>query len=60
MEYADSELENASDAQKHLMRMGPGNTERVQRKLREIAAILDPGLQLPPPEAFEPRTSTLR
>jgi hypothetical protein len=36
----DPNLENLSDAQKHLLRMGPENVEAIQRKLREIAAAL--------------------
>ena len=36
----DPNLENLSDAQKHLLRMGPENVEAIQRKLREMAAAL--------------------
>ena len=36
----DPNLENLSDAQKHLLRMGPENVEAVQRKLREVAGAL--------------------
>ncbi|OGD21964.1 MAG: hypothetical protein A2W03_11225 [Candidatus Aminicenantes bacterium RBG_16_63_16] len=36
----DPNLENLSDAQKHLLRMGPENVEAIQRKLRELAAAL--------------------
>lgn len=43
--FADERLERLSDAQKHLLRMGPSNTRRVQAKLREIAAAL--GLATP-------------
>lgn len=32
--YSDSRFENLSDAQKHLLRMGPGNQRRVQSALR--------------------------
>ncbi len=39
------ELENLSDAQKHLLRMGPKNVRRIQAKLRELARTL--GLSLP-------------
>ena len=35
---ADPKLEALSDAQRHLLRMGPANMRRVQGKLREIAA----------------------
>lgn len=38
--YASSELEALSPAQKHLVRMGPENTRRVQAKLAEIAEAL--------------------
>jgi hypothetical protein len=37
---ADPQLEALSDAQKHLLRMGPANIRKVQAKLREIAAAL--------------------
>jgi hypothetical protein len=36
----DPDLETLSDAQKHLLRMGPVNTEAIQTKLREMAQIL--------------------
>ena len=36
-EFADPELEALSDAQKHLLRMGPQNVRRIQHKLRELA-----------------------
>lgn len=36
-EFADPELEALSDAQKHLLRMGPRNVQRIQQKLRELA-----------------------
>lgn len=39
--YADPRLEKLSPAQKHLLRMGPENVRRVQRKLRELAGALD-------------------
>ncbi|MFP6641878.1 MAG: DUF3014 domain-containing protein [Myxococcota bacterium] len=38
--YADPLLEALSPAQKHLLRMGPVNTRRVQDKLRELARRL--------------------
>ncbi len=38
--YADPGLENLSPAQKHLLRLGPGNAARVQNKLRSLAAML--------------------
>jgi hypothetical protein len=39
-EYPDEELEGASSAQRHLLRMGPRNALRVQEKLREIRSAL--------------------
>ncbi len=36
-EFADPDLEALSDAQKHLLRMGPRNVQRIQHKLRELA-----------------------
>jgi len=45
---ADEKLEDLSDAQKHLLRMGPKNTAKIQGKLREIAQALGaPENQLP-------------
>jgi hypothetical protein len=38
--YGDPELEELSDAQKHLLRMGPRNVKRVQAKLREFAGAV--------------------
>jgi len=37
---ADPELENLSEPQKHLMRMGPENVRKIQAKLREIGLAL--------------------
>ncbi|MBN1271176.1 MAG: DUF3014 domain-containing protein [Candidatus Aminicenantes bacterium] len=34
---ADQDLENLSEAQKHLLRMGPENVRKIQTKLREMA-----------------------
>jgi hypothetical protein len=39
-EFADPALEQLTDAQKLLLRMGPENGERVRRKLREIETAL--------------------
>jgi len=36
----DQELENLSDAQKHLLRMGPENLRKIQIKLREMVRAL--------------------
>ncbi len=50
-QMADEDLENLSDAQKHLLRMGPQNTRKIQNKLWEIAVALDvPKNQLPNPQ----------
>jgi hypothetical protein len=38
--FEDPALEKLSPAQKHLVRMGPENTRKVQRKLTEIQAAL--------------------
>lgn len=38
--FADEQLESLSDAQRHLLRMGPQNVRRVQSKLREIRDAL--------------------
>jgi hypothetical protein len=44
----DEDVETLSDAQKHLLRMGPQNTRKIQNKLREIAVALGvPDNQLP-------------
>jgi hypothetical protein len=39
-EFADPELEALTDAQKHLLRMGPRNVQRIQHKLRELAQAI--------------------
>ncbi|MBE0664719.1 MAG: DUF3014 domain-containing protein, partial [Candidatus Aminicenantes bacterium] len=39
--FADVNLENLNPAQKQLLRMGPGNTARIRKKLRELAAGLN-------------------
>ena len=39
-EFADPALEGLTSAQKQLLRMGPANVERIQRKLREIGLAL--------------------
>jgi hypothetical protein len=53
--YLDPGLESRSATQKHLMRMGPENTRKIQAKLREIAlAIGIPNEDLPAPSvAFQ-------
>lgn len=42
--YADSALEQLTPAQKHLLRMGSANVERVQTVLRALVKALDPGI----------------
>ncbi len=37
---SDSKLESLSQAQKHLLRMGPENVQRIQSKLKEMAKAL--------------------
>lgn len=39
--YVDPELESLTAAQKHFLRMGPGNMRRVKAQLRQIAAALE-------------------
>jgi hypothetical protein len=52
----DSALEGLSDAQKHLLRMGPENVGAVQAKLREMAAALGvPDARLPGPRIYRPQ-----
>jgi hypothetical protein len=47
--YADPRLERLTDAQKHLLRLGPRNERAVQTSLRNIAAALGiPPDRLPP------------
>ncbi len=53
--YADPRLEDLSDAQRHLLRMGPRNVQRVQEKLRELARAMGmPEAMIPPPSTYEP------
>ncbi len=52
----DPPLEGLSDAQKHLLRMGPENVGAVQAKLREMAAALGvPDARLPQPRLYQPQ-----
>jgi hypothetical protein len=47
-EFADADLEQLDAAQRHFLRMGPANVQRIQTKLRELAPALDvPDGQLP-------------
>jgi hypothetical protein len=49
-------LENMSEVQRHLLRMGPKNTQKIQQKVREIALALGvPETQLPQPQIYIPR-----
>jgi hypothetical protein len=51
----DPELESLSDAQKHLLRMGPENVGAIQTKMREIAAGLGiPESRLPKARLYRP------
>jgi hypothetical protein len=47
--YTAPELEGLSRAQKHLLRMGPGNVRVIQAKLRELRTAL--GLPTPAGDA---------
>ncbi len=52
--YADPRLEALSDAQRQLLRMGPRNVQKVQRKLRELAVALGiPKDALPQPSTWQ-------
>lgn len=49
----DEDLEGLSDAQKHLLRMGPQNTRKIQNKLREMAVALGvPENQIPKTQVY--------
>lgn len=51
--YADPRLENLSQAQKHLLRMGAENVRIIQEKLREMALALGfPQEKLPVPRTY--------
>ncbi len=52
----DDPLEDLSDAQKHLLRMGPQNTRKIQKKLQEMALLLGmPESQLPKTKVYVPK-----
>ncbi len=52
---SDPGLENLSEAQKYLLRMGPDNIRSIQRKLRELGEALDiPEHLLPRPKVYIP------
>jgi hypothetical protein len=51
--YVDAALEDLNEIQKHMLRMGPKNTRKIQQKLRELALDLGvPENQLPKPKAY--------
>lgn len=53
---ADPELENLSEVQKHLIRMGPENVRKIQAKLREIGlAVGIPENKLPQARIYPTR-----
>ncbi len=55
--FIDEGLENMTEVQKHLLRMGPRNTQKIQQKVREITLALGvPEAQLPQPQIYSPRT----
>jgi hypothetical protein len=51
-EYLDPALEDLSDAQKHLLRMGPRNVDQLQRKLRTIFLEVDPAWVSPAMQVY--------
>jgi hypothetical protein len=54
--YVDDGLENMDEVKKHLLRMGPKNTRKIQQKLGEIALALGvPESELPRPQIYLPR-----
>ena len=54
--FIDEGMESMSEVQKHLLRMGPKNTQKIQQKVREIVLALGvPETQLPQPQIYIPR-----
>ena len=52
---ADYRLETLSESQKHFLRMGAGNVQKIQAKLREFALVLGfPEDQIPKPFVYVP------
>jgi hypothetical protein len=52
-QYTDPMLEGLSSAQKHLLRMGPKNVQRIQSKLREMSTAFGiPEKDLPAPRTY--------
>jgi hypothetical protein len=54
-EYEDPALEGLSDAQKHLLRMGPRNVDRLQRVLRELVGAIEPSWKAPAMQVYRPQ-----
>ncbi|MCD6215203.1 MAG: DUF3014 domain-containing protein [Candidatus Desulfofervidus sp.] len=55
-QMVDPQLEQLSPAQKHLIRMGPENTLKIQEKLREMALALGiPQNQIPQSRVYYPK-----
>jgi hypothetical protein len=55
-QIVEEDLEGLSPAQKHLLRMGPNNTRKIQKKLREMALTLGvPEGELPKIIIYIPR-----
>ena len=53
--FVDDNLENMNEVRKHLLRMGPKNTRKIQQKLREVARALGvPESQLPQSQVYVP------
>lgn len=51
----DPKLESLTPAQKHLIRLGPDNAQKVQGKLRELALALGASeAELPQPQRYQP------
>jgi hypothetical protein len=54
--FVDDGLESMNEVQRHLLRMGPKNTQKIQQRVREIALALGvPETQLPQPQIYIPR-----
>ncbi|NQT80818.1 MAG: DUF3014 domain-containing protein [Candidatus Aminicenantes bacterium] len=52
----DPVLESLSEAQKHILRMGPNNVHKIQGKLRELGAALGiPGNKFPRSRSYSPK-----
>jgi len=52
----DPVLESLSEAQKHILRMGPNNVRKIQGKLRELGVALEiPGNKFPRSRSYSPK-----